>query len=149
MQRVKAQQRELWPKVSQVIIHWRDWSWELDISVTRPNFERWGMAEAPNLYSESLEKLDQELTCPICRKHFEEPKLLQCCHYYCRECIVQMRAKRTTFSAPNVVRRIRLPGDDPKRWVACAGRLLLPGPRDKDRRRRRLKPPATFNYKHP
>jgi len=63
------------------------------------------MAEAPNLYSESLEKLDQELTCPICRKHFEEPKVLQCCHYYCLECIVQMRVKRTTFSAPNVVRK--------------------------------------------
>ena len=77
------------------------------------------MAEAPNLYAESLEKLDQELTCPICLKHFEEPKVLQCCHYYCRECIVQLRArtrgKSDYFQCPECRMEIRLPGDDPER----------------------------------
>jgi len=69
------------------------------------------------LYAESLEKLDQELTCPICLKHFEEPKVLQCCHYYCLECIVQMRARtrgKDYFQCPECRKEIRLPGDDPE-----------------------------------
>ena len=81
------------------------------------------MAEAPSLYTESLEKLDQELTCPICLKHFEEPKVLPCCHYYCRECIVQMQARtrgKDYFQCPECRKETRLPGNDPDRlatWI--------------------------------
>jgi len=79
-----------------------------------PNFDL-KMAEAPSLYAESLEKLNQELTCPICLKHFEEPKLLPCCHYYCRVCMVQMRARtkeKDYFQCPECRQEIRLSGDD-------------------------------------
>ena len=81
--------------------------------------------EAPSLYAESLEKLDQELTCPICLKHFEEPKLLPCCHYYCLECMVQMRARtkeKDYFQCPECRQEIRLPGDDPAGEVSCMRR---------------------------
>ena len=87
------------------------------IFVTRPNSDV-KMAEAPSLYAESLEKLDQELTCPICLKHFEEPKLMTCCHYYCLECMVQMRARikeKDYFQCPECRQEIRLPADDPER----------------------------------
>ena len=25
--------------------------------------------------------------CPVCHDHFQEPKILPCCHYYCKKCI--------------------------------------------------------------
>ena len=74
-------------------------------------------------HAESLEKLNQELTCPICLKHFEEPKVLPCCHYYCRECIVQMQARtrgKDYFQCPECRKETRLPGNDPDRLATLA-----------------------------
>ena len=37
--------------------------------------------------SEILEKLEKELTCNICLDIYENPKLLQCFHTYCQNCL--------------------------------------------------------------
>lgn len=43
------------------------------------------MAEAPA--EKSLEILSQEITCSACRRHYESPKALPCCHYFCESCV--------------------------------------------------------------
>lgn len=43
------------------------------------------MAEAPA--EKSLEILSQELTCSLCRGHYDNPKALLCCHYFCQSCL--------------------------------------------------------------
>ena len=39
---------------------------------------------------EALVKLEQQLKCVICLDTYTDPKLLQCFHVYCRECLVKL-----------------------------------------------------------
>lgn len=50
------------------------------------------MAEAPclSVAGERLEKLSREITCRICKQHYEDPRVLPCCHYYCMSCLVDL-----------------------------------------------------------
>ena len=34
-----------------------------------------------------LKDLEKEITCAICHEHYTDPKVLSCCHYYCKECV--------------------------------------------------------------
>ncbi len=47
------------------------------------------MAEAPtsSMTKQNLQKLSQELTCPLCLKHYVDPRVLPCCHVYCFGCL--------------------------------------------------------------
>ena len=45
------------------------------------------MAEAPPVADKGLKDLGKEITCAVCHNFFEEPKILSCCHYYCKKCI--------------------------------------------------------------
>ena len=47
------------------------------------------MAEAHrvSLLGEGMEKLSIEITCSLCQQHYQEPKLLKCCHYFCKPCL--------------------------------------------------------------
>ena len=36
---------------------------------------------------QALEKLSEQLTCPICLDHYTDPKLLQCFHVFCEKCL--------------------------------------------------------------
>ena len=47
----------------------------------------------------SLKDLEKEITCAICHEHYTDPKVLSCCHYYCKECILSL-AKRTGLDKP-------------------------------------------------
>ena len=47
----------------------------------------------------SLEDLEKEITCAICREWYTDPRVLPCCHYYCKECIYKL-ALRTGLSKP-------------------------------------------------
>lgn len=35
----------------------------------------------------AIESLADEVSCPICHLDFEDPRILPCGHYYCKECI--------------------------------------------------------------
>ena len=36
------------------------------------------------------EDLEQEITCAICHGHYTDPRVLSCCHYYCKECVYRL-----------------------------------------------------------
>ena len=42
---------------------------------------------AAKLSSEGLEKLEEQLTCPICLEQFTNPKILPCFHSFCLHCL--------------------------------------------------------------
>lgn len=43
--------------------------------------------------AEVLEKLEEQLKCPICLDVYSDPKLLRCFHVYCRGCLVKLVIK--------------------------------------------------------
>ena len=67
---------------------------------------------------EVQKRLEDEITCPICQDHFQEPKILPCLHYYCKLCI-QRLALRTgdnrPFACPECRNDTLLPQNDPDR----------------------------------
>ena len=73
-----------------------------------------------DLFSMSLQKLDDELTCSVCTDHFKEPKVLPCLHYYCKTCIADLikRAKRRPFNCPECRREAQAAGNNPERCVS-------------------------------
>ena len=74
------------------------------------------MAEGPDPVSKSVLELEQEITCGICHEHYQEPKILPCCHYYCKECILQLvrRSKANhPFPCPDCREPTLLPGNNP------------------------------------
>ena len=38
--------------------------------------------------------LEEEITCAVCLKHYTEPKVLPCCHYYCKQCLNQLALRK-------------------------------------------------------
>ena len=63
-----------------------------------------------------VQDLEKEITCPICQDHFQEPKILPCCHYYCKGCIQNLAQKAGTnqpFPCPECRSDTFLPGNDP------------------------------------
>lgn len=40
--------------------------------------------------SSSTSLVENAITCPICLKHFDEPRMLPCKHTFCLQCIQQM-----------------------------------------------------------
>ena len=79
------------------------------------------MAESGgDLLSMSLQKLDDELTCPVCHEHFKDPKVLPCLHYYCKTCIMDLMkraGKGRPFNCPECRREVEAMNDDPERYV--------------------------------
>ena len=74
------------------------------------------MAEAPDPVEKELEELEKEITCPVCKEHFSDPKILPCLHYYCKECIRQLTLRAGSncpFKCPVCERGAVLPEDDP------------------------------------
>ena len=51
------------------------------------------MAESQVVAKQALRKLEDQLTCAICLDAFKYPKLLQCFHVYCKDCIQQLVVK--------------------------------------------------------
>ncbi len=59
-----------------------------------------------------VEELEKEITCAICHEHYTEPKVLPCCHYYCKECIHRLALRKGTdkpFSCPDCLQDTTLP----------------------------------------
>ena len=45
------------------------------------------MAEPSSVAEQALKKVADQLTCAICLEDYKDPKLLQCFHVYCKECL--------------------------------------------------------------
>ena len=59
-----------------------------------------------------VKDLEEEITCAICHEHYSEPKLLPCCHYYCKQCLYQLTLKTgsdKSLSCPECRKDITLP----------------------------------------
>ena len=48
------------------------------------------MAESQAVANKALKKLEDQLTCAICLEAFKDPKLLQCFHVYCKDCLQRL-----------------------------------------------------------
>ena len=48
------------------------------------------MAEPQSVTKQALQKLEDQLTCAICFDAFKDPKLLQCFHVYCKDCLQRL-----------------------------------------------------------
>jgi DNA-binding beta-propeller fold protein YncE len=75
------------------------------------------MATGGEARQKGVEELEQEVTCPVCQDHFQEPKILPCLHYYCKGCIEAL-AKRAggpnqPFPCPECRTPTLLPQGDP------------------------------------
>jgi len=60
----------------------------------------------------SVEELEKEITCAICHNHYNEPKILPCCHYYCKDCILALAQRKgidKPFSCPECCMDTTLP----------------------------------------
>ena len=57
------------------------------------------MADNKDVVKKGVEDLEKEITCAICHEHYTEPKVLPCCHYYCKQCIHHL-ALRTGMDKP-------------------------------------------------
>ena len=65
--------------------------------------------------SETVVELEQEVTCAICHDHYQEPKLLPCCHYYCKQCILTLSSRYRPdqpFPCPDCREPTLLPGNN-------------------------------------
>ena len=48
------------------------------------------MAEPTSVLEQALKKVTDQLTCAICLEDYKEPKLLQCFHVYCKDCLERL-----------------------------------------------------------
>ena len=50
-------------------------------------------ATCTGIVKQGLQDLKDEITCPVCQEFFQEPKILPCFHYYCKQCVLQLAAR--------------------------------------------------------
>ena len=73
------------------------------------------MAEASAAAGQALKKLEDQLTCAICLDTFKNPKMLQCFHVYCKDCLQELVVKdqqgQLFLSCPTCRQSTLLPND--------------------------------------
>ena len=70
----------------------------------------------PEEIQKGVKELEREITCPVCHDHFQEPKILPCCHYYCKGCVqalVRRAGPSQPFPCPECRSDTFLPQNDP------------------------------------
>ena len=64
---------------------------------------------------EALEKVEERLNCSICLDTYTDPKLLQCFHVFCRQCLVPLVVRdqqgRLGLTCPNCRQVTPIPAD--------------------------------------
>ena len=72
-----------------------------------------GRARDPDrVVKKGVEDLEKEITCAICHDHYTEPKVLPCCHYYCKQCLHHLTLREglgKPFSCPECRKDTTLP----------------------------------------
>ena len=74
------------------------------------------MASGGEDRQKGIEELEQEVTCPVCHDHFQDPKILPCLHYYCKQCIQALALRagaNQPFPCPECRSDTLLPQNDP------------------------------------
>ena len=69
------------------------------------------MAEGLDPIEKGVEELGKEITCAICHEHYLDPKILPCCHYYCKKCVRGMADRENPFTCPKCRRPAELPAN--------------------------------------
>ena len=70
----------------------------------------------PEEIRKGIEDLEKEITCPVCQDHFQEPKILPCCHVYCKGCVQKLAWRagaNQPFACPECRSDTFLPQNDP------------------------------------
>ena len=70
----------------------------------------------PDEIKKGVEDLEKEITCPVCQDHFQEPKILPCCHVYCKGCVQKLAWRagaNQPFACPECRSDTFLPQNDP------------------------------------
>ena len=71
------------------------------------------MAESRAVAKQAIKKLEDQLTCAICLDAFKDPKMLQCFHVYCKDClqrlVVQNQQGQLSLSCPTCRQSTVLP----------------------------------------
>ncbi len=65
-----------------------------------------------NDMKKTIEQLKKEVTCNICQNYYTDPKVLPCCHYYCKECINDSSSGsgvEKIFSCPDCSKDVIIP----------------------------------------
>ena len=65
--------------------------------------------------TQSLVDLEGEITCAVCLECYTEPKVLPCCHYFCKKCILKVALGKDAdkpFSCPECLKETYLPEGD-------------------------------------
>ncbi len=68
------------------------------------------MAEALKMVS--LERLGAEITCPQCHRQYTDPRVLSCCHYFCRTCVEKLVAAEGNVLCPTCDGETQITEDD-------------------------------------
>ena len=70
------------------------------------------MAESQAVAKQALEKLEDQLTCAICLDAFKDPKMLNCFHVFCKDCLQRLvvtdRQGQLSLRCPTACRRSTL-----------------------------------------
>ena len=56
--------------------------------------------------------LEKEITCAVCHDHYQQPKVLPCLHFYCKECIIKLALRagvEQPFPCPECHKEASLP----------------------------------------
>ena len=72
------------------------------------------MAEPQNVAQDLLKKLEDQLTCGVCLDSYKDPRLLQCFHVFCKDCLERLVVqdhRGLSLSCPNCRRSTLLPPD--------------------------------------
>ena len=68
-----------------------------------------GKDNKPNTGAKDLE---EEITCAVCHDHYDDPRVLSCLHYYCKQCIHSLALRRglyKPFPCPECRKETSLP----------------------------------------
>ena len=75
------------------------------------------MAKQVPTLSTALDKLQEQLTCPICLNQFDSAKILPCLHSYCLKCIQQLPVDiekgKHVISCPTCCKTAQVPDKGP------------------------------------